>query len=102
DDAGRVTAHRPDLVLREPGELALGGGDDDIVLARGHIDPGQLVLVAQRDRADAGRPDLLELLERGLLDDAGASGEDQVGTGTVVRQDARRYRALARHALWRL
>ena len=67
-----VAAHRPDLVLGEPGEHALGGRDDHVVLAGRDVDPGQLVLVVDRDRPDAGRADALELLERRLLDDARA------------------------------
>ena len=47
DDAGRVAAHRPDLALGEAGELALGRGDDDVVVAGRDVDPGQLVVVAR-------------------------------------------------------
>ena len=45
DDAGRVAAHRPDLGLGEAGELALGRGDDDVVVAGRDVDPGELVVV---------------------------------------------------------
>ena len=70
DDAGRVAAHRPDLGLVEAGDHALRRGDDDVVLAGRDVDPGELVLLVDRDRPDAGRADPLELLERRLLDDA--------------------------------
>ena len=95
DDAGRVAAHRPDLVLGEAGELALGRGDDDVVVAGRDVDPGELVVVAQGDRPDPRRADLLELLERRLLDDALAGGEDQVGARLEVGQRDRRHRDLA-------
>jgi hypothetical protein len=38
-------------------------------LAARDVDPGELVVVVDRDRPDAGRADALELLERRLLDD---------------------------------
>src|SRR6185295_5107583 len=69
DDAAGVAAHRPDLALVELGEHALGGGEDHVVLTRRHVDPGELVVLVERDRADSGRADALELLERRLLDD---------------------------------
>ena len=96
DDAGRVATHRPDLVLGEPGELALGGGDDHVVIAGRNVDPGEFVVVAQDDRPDPGRADLLELLERGLLDDALARGQDEVRAGLEVGKRDRRHRHLAR------
>src|SRR5439155_16248670 len=66
DDTARVAAHRPDLALAELREHPLGRGDDDVVLARGDVDPGELVVLIDRDRPDPGRADALELLERGL------------------------------------
>ena len=92
---GRIAAHGPDLVLLEPGEHALGGGDDDVVAAGRHVDPGQLVVVGDGDRPDAGRADALELLERGLLDDALAGRQDEVVPGLEVGQDDGRHRDLA-------
>ena len=62
----------------EAGDLALRGGDDDVVLAGRDVDPGELVAVGDRDRPDARRADALELLERGLLDDAAAGRHDEV------------------------
>ena len=82
DDAGRVATHRPDLGLGEAGELALGRGDDHVVGARRDVDPGQLVVVGDRDRPDPGRADPLELLERRLLDDALAGRQDEVVPGS--------------------
>jgi len=76
DDAGGGAAHRPDLVLWEAGDLALSAGDDDVVGAGGHVHPGEFVVRGDGDGDDAGTADLLELLERGLLDDAVARGEE--------------------------
>jgi len=45
-DADHTTggpAHRADVGLGEPGDLALGGGDDDVVVAARDIHPGELV-----------------------------------------------------------
>ena len=53
DDAGGVAAHGPDLGLGEAGELALGRGDDDVVVAGGDVHPGELVVVGDGDRPDA-------------------------------------------------
>ena len=88
-------AHRPDLGLVEAGDLALRGGDDDVVLARGHVDPGQLIVGGDGDGDDAAAPDPLELLERGLLDDAVAGGHDQELAGIEVGQGDRGHRDLA-------
>ena len=96
DDAGGVATHRPDLVLLEAREHALGGGDDDVVAAGRDVDPRQLVVVGDGDRPDPGRADALELLERRLLDDALAGGQDEVVPGLEVGQDDRRDRHLAR------
>ena len=44
-------ASRPigaDLALVEPGELALRGGDDDVVAAGRDVDPGELVVLVER------------------------------------------------------
>ena len=96
DDTGRVAAHRPDLALLEAREHALRRGDDDVVTAARDVDPGELVVVVDGDRPDAGRADPLELLERRLLDDALAGGHDQVVPGLEVREHDRRDRHLAR------
>ena len=44
-------AHGPDIALAEPGDLALRGRDDDVVVAAGDVDPGELVAVVDRDGA---------------------------------------------------
>src|SRR6185369_16703600 len=95
DDAGRVAAHRPDVRLVEAGDLALRRGDDHVVVAGGDVDPGELVLVVDRDRPDAGRADPLELLERRLLDLAATRREDEVAAGLEVLEDDRRHRDFA-------
>ena len=48
------------------------------------------------DRDDPARADLLELLERRLLDDPAAGREDEVGPGLEVAQGDRGHRDLAR------
>src|SRR5215208_4963663 len=68
DDAARITTHRPDLALGEPGEHALGGRDDHVIGAARDVDPGELVVVVDRDRPNAGCANPLELFERRLLD----------------------------------
>ena len=92
---GRVAAHRPHLALGEPGDHALGRRDDDVVLAARDVDPGELVVVVDRDRPDPGRADALELLERRLLDVAAPRRHDEEVAGLEVRQDDRRDRDLA-------
>ena len=59
------------------------------------VDPGELVVVVDRDRPDAGRADPLELLERRLLDVPAPGGEDEVVAGLEVRQHDRGHRDLA-------
>ena len=95
DDPRCVAAHRPDLRLGEAGELAQRRGDDHVVVARGDVDPGQLVVLREGDRPDPGGPDLLELLERRLLDDPPPGRHDQELAGLEVRDHERRGRDLA-------
>ena len=79
DHASRVAAHGAHLALVEPGDPALGGGQDDVVLRRTRRRPTSAR--HPRQRSCARMPvaaDALELLYGRLLDDALAGGHDQV------------------------
>ena len=70
-------------------------GDDHVVLAGRDVDPGELVLLVEDDRPDAGRADAFELLERRLLDLAATGREHEVRPGGELGQGDRRHRHLA-------
>src|SRR3990172_13176402 len=72
-----IAAHRPDLGLVEAGDLAQRGREQDLVLARGDLDPGHLLALVHGDGTDARRADLLELLDGRLLDRAVPRGHHQ-------------------------
>src|SRR3990170_5898896 len=50
-----IAAHRPDLGLVEAGDLAQRGREQDLVLARGDLDPGPLAALVNRDCTDSPR-----------------------------------------------
>ena len=86
-DAGRRPAHRPQLgvVGAEADRLALAGDQQDVVVGLDQLGADQLVVVlAEVDRDDAGLARAVVVAEAGLLDQAVAGGEHEVGSLLVV------------------
>ena len=86
-DAGRRPAHRPQLgvVGAEPDRLALAGDQQDVVVGLDQLGADQLVVVlAEVDGDHAGLARAVVVAEAGLLDQAVAGGEHEVGSLLVV------------------
>jgi hypothetical protein len=75
---GGRTTHRPEVLLVEADGHAVVGGEEDDLLAVGDAGGDELVVLLDVDGDDAARHHVGEVLQRGLLHRAVASGEENV------------------------
>ena len=61
-DAGRASAHFPDIGFTKANGLAPSRGDHNFILAGGRLDPGQVVIVFQLNRDQTGAADISKAL----------------------------------------
>src|SRR5215216_1329076 len=83
--AARLPTHRADVGLAEAYGHALAGDEQQVVVARGELDPDELIVASQVDR-DQSHPRRVVLAEGGLLDHAVLGTQDEELTIVVVVQ----------------
>ena len=79
----------------EAADAPLAGGHDEVIFAGGLNHLGELIALIKGDGDDAGGADLLELFDRGLLDDALLRREGEVAARRETVEDDRGNRGLA-------
>ena len=100
DHATSGAAHGARLALVEAADAPLAGGHNEVIFARGLNHLGELIALIKGDGDDAGGADLLELLDRGLLNDSLLRGEGEVAARREAVEDDRGDWGLARLHLY--